>query len=239
MDPADICFSDDQLRLSGSQLEHLFNTVIFPPLCALGIVGNTLTIMVLGKYISHVSGGVRCVPSDSDDTALDGAFRLFRLQSLLSLPLPTIQDPPGRVCQLVVGCFNMVAFGALRRQIDFFFDAGGFDKMCDGIGGGRNLRCSFCIHFQKNCFAGVEAWWTTAPTYNTADCGANLRIRHRRDGTTRRRHSNLISVNQLSTILGVENRCRLDCEIISRVYDMAVEPQGPIQSLPGGFAPAE
>ncbi|WKY02506.1 hypothetical protein Q1695_016071 [Nippostrongylus brasiliensis] len=47
MDPADICFSDDQLRLSGSQLEHLFNTVIFPPLCALGIVGNTLTIMVL------------------------------------------------------------------------------------------------------------------------------------------------------------------------------------------------
>ncbi|VDP01061.1 unnamed protein product [Heligmosomoides polygyrus] len=47
MDPAYICFSEDQLRLSGSHLEHLFNTVIFPPLCMLGIVGNTLTIMVL------------------------------------------------------------------------------------------------------------------------------------------------------------------------------------------------
>ncbi|KAK5975634.1 hypothetical protein GCK32_009404 [Trichostrongylus colubriformis] len=47
MDPAFKCFSDDQLRLSGSQLEHFLNTVIFPPLCAFGIVGNTLTIMVL------------------------------------------------------------------------------------------------------------------------------------------------------------------------------------------------
>ncbi|PIO66167.1 hypothetical protein TELCIR_12130, partial [Teladorsagia circumcincta] len=47
MDPAFVCFSDDQLRLSGSQLEHFLNTVVFPPLCAFGIVGNTLTIMVL------------------------------------------------------------------------------------------------------------------------------------------------------------------------------------------------
>ncbi|PIO66246.1 hypothetical protein TELCIR_12046 [Teladorsagia circumcincta] len=47
MDPAFVCFSDDQLRLSGSQLEHFLNTVVFPPLCAFGIVGNILTIMVL------------------------------------------------------------------------------------------------------------------------------------------------------------------------------------------------
>ncbi|VDO79267.1 unnamed protein product, partial [Haemonchus placei] len=47
MDPAFKCFSDDQLRLSGSQLETFLNTVVFPPLCAFGIVGNTLTIMVL------------------------------------------------------------------------------------------------------------------------------------------------------------------------------------------------
>ncbi|KAK6043814.1 hypothetical protein COOONC_18680 [Cooperia oncophora] len=47
MEPAEICFSDDQLRLSGSELEHFFNTVVFPPLCAFGLVGNTLTIMVL------------------------------------------------------------------------------------------------------------------------------------------------------------------------------------------------
>ncbi|PIO66992.1 hypothetical protein TELCIR_11278 [Teladorsagia circumcincta] len=47
MDPAFVCFSDDQLRLSGSHLEHFLNTVVFPPLCAFGIVGNTLTIMVL------------------------------------------------------------------------------------------------------------------------------------------------------------------------------------------------
>ncbi|VDM64284.1 unnamed protein product [Angiostrongylus costaricensis] len=41
------CFSEDQLRLSGSQLEYFLYTIVFPPLCAFGIVGNVLTITVL------------------------------------------------------------------------------------------------------------------------------------------------------------------------------------------------
>ncbi|KIH45827.1 hypothetical protein ANCDUO_24128 [Ancylostoma duodenale] len=41
------CLPEDQLRLSGSELEHLLYTVFFPPLCVFGLIGNTLTIMVL------------------------------------------------------------------------------------------------------------------------------------------------------------------------------------------------
>ncbi|EYC23383.1 hypothetical protein Y032_0015g2620 [Ancylostoma ceylanicum] len=41
------CLPEDQLRLSGSELEHLLYTAIFPPLCVFGLIGNTLTIMVL------------------------------------------------------------------------------------------------------------------------------------------------------------------------------------------------
>lgn len=73
---------------------------------------------VQSQHLPHVSGRVRCVSSDSDDTALDGALRLLRLQPLLPLPLLAIENPPRRICQLVIGCVNMVSGWSLFRASD-------------------------------------------------------------------------------------------------------------------------
>ena len=42
-----ICASAEHLKLYGSELEHTFYTLLFPPLCAIGIVGNCLNLTVL------------------------------------------------------------------------------------------------------------------------------------------------------------------------------------------------
>ncbi|KAI6214600.1 putative G-protein coupled receptor F59B2.13 [Aphelenchoides besseyi] len=42
-----LCVPDELLRLPGSQLEHFFFCIIFPPLCIIGVVGNCLNLIVL------------------------------------------------------------------------------------------------------------------------------------------------------------------------------------------------
>ncbi|KAE9554836.1 hypothetical protein FO519_001951 [Halicephalobus sp. NKZ332] len=47
VEPLDVCLPDELLRLQGSELEHTFYTLLFPPLCAVGIIGNCLNLTVL------------------------------------------------------------------------------------------------------------------------------------------------------------------------------------------------
>uniref|UniRef100_A0AC34RJN9 G-protein coupled receptors family 1 profile domain-containing protein n=1 Tax=Panagrolaimus sp. JU765 TaxID=591449 RepID=A0AC34RJN9_9BILA len=47
VEPLDICLDDDILKLQGSELEYVFYTILFPPLCFIGIVGNCLNLTVL------------------------------------------------------------------------------------------------------------------------------------------------------------------------------------------------
>ncbi|CAD5213953.1 unnamed protein product [Bursaphelenchus okinawaensis] len=46
-DAMDVCIPERMLKLEGSELENLFFTSIFPPLCAIGIIGNLLNLTVL------------------------------------------------------------------------------------------------------------------------------------------------------------------------------------------------
>uniref|UniRef100_A0AC35F7P0 G-protein coupled receptors family 1 profile domain-containing protein n=1 Tax=Panagrolaimus sp. PS1159 TaxID=55785 RepID=A0AC35F7P0_9BILA len=42
-----VCLPDKILRLQGSELENFFYTVLFPPLCVIGVIGNCLNLLVL------------------------------------------------------------------------------------------------------------------------------------------------------------------------------------------------
>ncbi|VDM99389.1 unnamed protein product [Thelazia callipaeda] len=44
--PTNKCFTLEQQRLSGSKLEEILFTYIFPPICIFGIIGNTLNLIV-------------------------------------------------------------------------------------------------------------------------------------------------------------------------------------------------
>uniref|UniRef100_A0A1I7UK36 G_PROTEIN_RECEP_F1_2 domain-containing protein n=1 Tax=Caenorhabditis tropicalis TaxID=1561998 RepID=A0A1I7UK36_9PELO len=60
MDSSSLCLPETQLRLSGSNLEAFLYTVLFPPICLFGVVGNALTILVLvnNDFMSRLVVGV-------------------------------------------------------------------------------------------------------------------------------------------------------------------------------------
>ncbi|KAH7731301.1 Protein W10C4.1 [Aphelenchoides avenae] len=47
MEPQFVCLPEHLLRLQGTSAENVFYTTVFPPLCAVGIVGNCLSLTVL------------------------------------------------------------------------------------------------------------------------------------------------------------------------------------------------
>ncbi|CAB3402224.1 unnamed protein product [Caenorhabditis bovis] len=63
MDSSALCLPESQLRLSGSNLESFLYTILFPPICVFGLVGNALTVMVLlnNDFMSRANIFLTCL----------------------------------------------------------------------------------------------------------------------------------------------------------------------------------
>ncbi|CAI2349812.1 unnamed protein product [Caenorhabditis sp. 36 PRJEB53466] len=126
MDSSSLCLPESQLRLSGSDLESFLYTVLFPPICLFGIVGNALTILVLvnNDFMSRANIFLTCLAvcdvsfllliiphslANFDRFSLNYTFRYLYLPSKMHL-IAFANWTSAVAIWLVVGvCFERVA----------------------------------------------------------------------------------------------------------------------------------
>ncbi|KAF1763534.1 hypothetical protein GCK72_011800 [Caenorhabditis remanei] len=126
MDSSSLCLPESQLRLSGSNLEAFLYTVLFPPICLFGVVGNALTILVLvnNDFMSRANIFLTCLAvcdvsfliliiphslANFDRFAFNYTFRYLYLPSKMHL-IAFANWTSAVAIWLVVGvCFERVA----------------------------------------------------------------------------------------------------------------------------------